>query len=323
MKDRLDFIVIGAQKCGTTSLFEYLRRHPQLCLPAGKEAPFFSHDDRWSLGWDVYVGRNFGFARPDRLWGTVTPQYMFGSVYEPGDCERLMAVDRPEAIVPERIHQHSADVKLVAVLRDPVARAQSHYRMEVMRGSESRPFDEAVTELLEPETLELTRRGPTETTSYLTTGEYGRILAPYYELFGPAQMFVCFTADLEKRAAETVRSVLRFLGVAPDVLPGNLGVRYRAAGTKRRVGRVDLYRVQESIAANGAFRAAWHALPSPMRSRTSAAFNEVAYRLELANRTPWRHDGSVMSNGTELALRRHYEHDRKLLRDLVSAEPPW
>ena len=59
MKQSLDFIVIGAQKSGTTALFEYLRHHPELYLPSGKEAPFFSHDSEWNDGWAEYVRRYF------------------------------------------------------------------------------------------------------------------------------------------------------------------------------------------------------------------------------------------------------------------------
>ena len=51
MPKGLDFIVIGAQKAGTTSLFEHLREHPKLYLPPGKERPFFSHDEVYAKGW--------------------------------------------------------------------------------------------------------------------------------------------------------------------------------------------------------------------------------------------------------------------------------
>ena len=66
MKQSLDFIVIGAQKSGTTTLFEYLRRHPELFLPSGKEAPFFSHDSEWNEGWSEYVRHYFGLAATPR-----------------------------------------------------------------------------------------------------------------------------------------------------------------------------------------------------------------------------------------------------------------
>jgi Sulfotransferase domain len=323
VKEHLDFVVIGAQKSGTTSLFEYLRRHPQLCLPAGKEAPFFSNDTPWSAGWDVYVRRNFGTASEDRLWGTVSPHYMVGSLYEPADHRSMLGAERPEAIVPQRLRQHSEDAKLIAILRDPVARAHSHHQMEAFRGAEARSFEDAVTELLRPDALAAARRVPTETTSYVTTGEYGRILAPYYELFGQGQMLVCFTSDLNSRPAAVVETVFRYLGVRSDFVPDNLDVRYRAAGTRRRAEWADLYRAQAAIARNRPVRTAWRSLPRSVRSRASSAFSGLAYRVELWNRVRGAPHGSAMSHETEFALRRHFEPDRELLRELIGTEPPW
>jgi len=61
-KDILDFIVIGAQKAGTTALFEYLRRHPELSLPPAKEVPYFSHNGRYSEDWHEYLRKAFPFS---------------------------------------------------------------------------------------------------------------------------------------------------------------------------------------------------------------------------------------------------------------------
>ncbi len=106
MKQGLDFIVIGAQKSGTTTLFEYLRGHPELYLPPGKEAPFFSHEEVWKDGWGEYVRRNFPGAGEagDRLWGTVTPHYMYGALF---DATPDLPAEKAVRIVPERIAAHS------------------------------------------------------------------------------------------------------------------------------------------------------------------------------------------------------------------------
>src|ERR1035438_1302883 len=82
MKETLDFVIVGAQKAGTTSLFEYLRRHPELSLPAGKEMPFFSDEDARGRGWDDYLRKAFAFAGPESKWGTATPQYMLGGLLD-------------------------------------------------------------------------------------------------------------------------------------------------------------------------------------------------------------------------------------------------
>ena len=82
VKNTLDFIVIGAQKAGTTSLFEYLRGHPELSLPPDKEAPFFSSEEARRRGFEDYMRKAFAFADPSSKWGTVTPQYMVGGLLE-------------------------------------------------------------------------------------------------------------------------------------------------------------------------------------------------------------------------------------------------
>src|SRR5664280_1861889 len=81
-KNTLDFIIIGAQKAGTTTLFEYLKRHPELCMPAGKEAPYFGHDDMIARGWEAYLRATFTFADPECKWGTATTHYMAGAAYD-------------------------------------------------------------------------------------------------------------------------------------------------------------------------------------------------------------------------------------------------
>jgi hypothetical protein len=66
MPERLDFIVIGAQKAGTSSLFEHLRGYPEPYLPPGTERPFFSHDDVFAAGWPKFASNTFGGLRQRR-----------------------------------------------------------------------------------------------------------------------------------------------------------------------------------------------------------------------------------------------------------------
>jgi hypothetical protein len=278
MKPAFDFIVIGAQKAGTTALHEYIRRHPEVSVPAGKEAPFYSHDSIWGAGWRPYVEKAFPFAPESTRWGVATPHYMLGSLYERVNGS-ASAAERPERIVPGRIKQHAPGAKLVAILRDPVERAYSHYRMQVLRGTEHASFADAVDELLRPETLERSRCFPTEETSYVSTGEYGRILAPYFELFGPEQVLVCFSGDLDREPGAVMRRVWSFLGVDADFVPDNLGQRYRVGGERKRAGWLDMDRLQNALAGSRPVRGAWRTLPAGARRRIDSAWNELNYRL--------------------------------------------
>ncbi len=320
MKQSLDFVVVGAQKSGTTTLFEYLRRHPAVYLPPGKEVPFFSDDEAWEGGWELYVRRYFATARDDELWGSVTPQYMYGTLSRTRDD--LTRIEQPERLVPERIASHSPGARIVAILRDPVERAYSHYRMEVMREAEHRSFDEAVDELLEPEQLERSRRRFSETEAYVTNGEFGRILSPYVELFGSDRVLVCFASDLAGEPAETFASVARFLGIDDSFRPPNLGERYRVAASRRRVRRFDLYRVQERVAASRGIRAAWRALPRRVRTRVDSTFKEAAYQVDVRNRVEGAEADGPPADAVA-RLREHYAEDREMLRALTGEDPPW
>jgi hypothetical protein len=323
MKQSLDFILIGAQKSGTTTLFEYLRRHPELYIPSGKEAPFFSHDTDWNGGWSTYARRYFALAEDAQRWGTVTPHYMYGSLSSVDDPTLLAEAGEPERLIPERIASHSPDARLIAILRDPVERAHSHFRMEVFREAETRTFAEAVDDLLTPEQLERSRRELAETTAYVTNGEYGRILAPYYELFGEERMLVCFTSDLSKAPADTVARVLRFLEVDSGFEPPNLGQRYRVAGSRRRLRRLDLNRLERRVASNRRLRSAWHALPSALRGRIDRDFKELKYQTDVRNRVVDRRPEAPYANDVEERLRRHYASDRERLAALMGGAPPW
>ncbi len=318
LKQDLDFIVIGAQKSGTTSLFEYLRRHPQLCLPSAKEVPYFSHDARYRDGWSDYLRKAFPFADPSQRWGTVTPQYMVGGLYD-------AARDSPGSdvrTVPERIRRQLPEVRLIAILRDPIERARSHHAMALMNGWDSRSFDEAIHELLSDDALQAARRLPDERTGYVVWGEYGRILEGYLDVFPREQLLVLFMADLKDRPHLVLQRVLEFLGVDATFVPDNLGTTYRPGSSARRLRWLDLKRVQAAAAENQRLRRLWHAIPEATRRRIDRQFDRTNYRMDLWNRRSDAAGSSSLLDVTS-ALRTHYDEDADRLRAIVGAAPPW
>jgi hypothetical protein len=327
MKERLDFIIVGAQKAGTTSLFEYLRRHPELSLPAGKEMPFFSDEEARRRGWGDYLRRAFAFADPSSLWGTATPQYMLGGVLDqPNPSPDGDHFD--ERTVPRRIHERVPDVRLIAILRDPVERARSHHRMISMEGIEQRSFEEAIEELLRPDALERARREPRETSGYVTWGEYGRILEGYYDVFPADQMLVLFTEELEKSPESLLGRVFEFLGVSEDFVPENVGTKYRVGGAERRVSWLGTYSslgplaMQRAVTRNSATRALWHALPKARRRQIDGLFGKLVYSLDLWNRRT-DVDTADPDSATLIRLREHFAQDQDRLAGLIGASPPW
>jgi hypothetical protein len=321
-KDVLDFIVIGAQKSGTTSLFEYLRRHPQLSLPQAKEVPYFSNELRYREDWHVYLNKAFPFSDPDCKWGTVTPQYMYGGVMNAGRRPDGSCVETDVHTVPERIRDQLPDVRLIAILRDPVQRAHSHHAMMSLNGWEERPFDQAIRELLEPAALERARRVPDENSGYVVWGEYARILSGYLEVFDSDRLLVLFTAELRNDAPAVLRRVFEFLSVDADFVPDNVGANYRQGAGARRINWLDLNRLQHRVSSSSLARGAWHALPERTRRRVDAGFDRINYQLRL-----WNRRSAVAPPSSEaeidLMLRRHYLADAQLLARLCGRTPPW
>jgi len=193
---RVEFIIIGVQKGGTTALFDYLSDEPGVSLSRAKEVHFF--DDE-SVDWSAPdYGRYHARFDPEarELHGEATPIY----VYWPNSLERIAA--------------YNPAVRLILLLRDPVERAWSHWRMEFARGAETRPFGWCIREgrarLLEAEPW-----GHHREFSYVERGFYGEQVERLYGLFDPAQVLILKSVDLRAEPNAVLGQVNRFLGLAP------------------------------------------------------------------------------------------------------------
>jgi hypothetical protein len=201
-----DFLVIGAQKAGTTALYAYLRWHPGIAGPSWKEVSFF--DRHWWRGEAWYRGQ-FPLRAGERLVGEASPSYLF----------HPLAPERARSLVP--------GAKLVALLRDPVDRAYSQYQHEVALGREPLSFEDALAaedERLvgEVERLIADPRAFSRAWwdyTYTARGRYAEQLERWLEAFPSEQLLVVRTEDLGERPAETYASILAFLGAEPHELP--------------------------------------------------------------------------------------------------------
>jgi hypothetical protein len=330
----IGFLIIGAQKAGTSSLFEYLRRHPQVHIPPEKETFFFSEDRKFRRGWDWYSETMLRNSPAEAVCGEASTAYMSGTPVS-GAFDRaqdsLPAHSEPSEthtaradVVPRRIKHFLPDVKLICVLRDPVARAFSHYQMTVMERAESRSFDEAIRDLLAPGALDEARVAPTRTNAYVVNGEYGRVLAGYLRTFPRTQLLVIFSDELAAEPAATLARAFEFIGVAPDFVPDNLHTRYRAAATKQRIPGLDLHTWRLAAARVRPARALWRALPYRIRDVLDRAFYVIGYRVGLWNaRRGTGAVGKEMSPDARRALIAHYRPDSEALSQLIGSEAPW
>jgi hypothetical protein len=297
MRGALDFAVIGAQKSGTTSLCEYLEAHPRIYVPPEKEIPFFARDYRYEKGWEWYAQEYFSDAPEDALWGTVTPQYM------------------ADPRVPQRMFETMPEIKLIALLRNPVYRAVSQYKMAVKRGMESRTLERAIEDLADGERARRARglqaSIDNEPECYLAWGEYARILGSYRSLFPEEQVLVLFSEDLEDEPREAIRSIMSFLGLPLDFTPPNLGRRYHAGGMRRRIKSIDKLRKV------GVARRLWRLLPKKRRRRLFG-------RIEKWNVVPEPPTSSVTVDPEIVAeLVDYFRPEVERLRVLLGREVPW
>lgn len=292
MKQILDFIVIGAQKAGTTSLHQYLKLHPGIALPLYKESPFFSAADYRQEAFGEFLGTHFGHADEGRLWGKVTPHYMAAH------------------LVPDRIWECLPSVRLVAILRDPVARAWSNYQMLVRREQVRESFPELVQAQTVSGALmrarELPALGRYDKDKIVVLGEYGRILRRYYELFAPEQVLVIFSEDLAETPAPTYKRVLRHIGAA-EFIPDGLHTKHHEGGTEQRFPK--LMRAAKSKPARALFRLI------PEQQRNALKFWARTNNAKSALPEPIPEEASRV-------LRHYYQEDIQALKTLTELSVP-
>jgi hypothetical protein len=323
------FLIIGAQKGGTTSLFEYLRRHPEIHMPVEKDIAFFNRPNEFRRGGEWYLTTVLRDAPPDAVCGEASTYYMSGTPY--GDliqneqrdpAESLDGGEPLEEVVPKRIKQFLPDVKLICVLRDPVARAYSHHRMMVLERAESRSFDEAIDQLLTPRAIEQARIAPTRTNNYVVNGEYGRVLGGFLRTFPRAQLMAIFSDDLAERPAQTLATLFEFIGVEPDFLPDNVNTRYRLAAEKERIPGLSLYALQANLARVRPARALWHRLPDRARIGADRTFRVMSYRVQM-----WNAQRGVSKEDISPSVRKrliaHFRPDGEELSGSLDQQIPW
>jgi hypothetical protein len=216
MKNILDFIIIGAQKSGTTTLFELLKQHKKIYLPPEKEAPFFGIKDREERGWQWYIEQFFSSANEKLWWGSITPQYM---------CYPNIA---------SKIYAMNPKIKIIAILRDPYERAFSHFLMSKRRNYDQRNFFEAIKEQCNYNSLTEARKHSTETNSYVIRGEYGRILGEYKKHFTSNNILILFTVDLESNPKKVIDQIFSFLDIE-KINPVGLGKKFYQGGSNQKI----------------------------------------------------------------------------------------
>ena len=231
-----DFLIIGAQKAGTTSLNRYLSKHPGVQRSFRKEVHYFDLNHEKGMSWYRAFfpmrGGGSGESGAVKMCGESSPYYLF----------------HPR--VPERVKSALPEVKLIVVLRDPVARAYSHYQHSKQKGYETETFEAALS--LEEERLSGTAQRFEEDPSYLSLaharysyfsrGLYLEQLLRWREHFEAGQLLVLKAEDLYQNTQSEYDRCLSFLGLPPFVLPSVKTHNKRSYGAIDADVRADLMR---------------------------------------------------------------------------------
>ena len=194
MSGRVNFMIAGAQKAGTTSIANYLREHPQIFLPSRKELHFFDDEELdWPNADLEKLHENYEKAKPEQLWGDATPITMY--------WERCA----------ERIWRYNTNMRMIIILRDPVDRAYSHWAMETKRGLETLSFEKAIH--LEQERARTALPQQDRVHSYLDRGRYSEQIRRLWRWFGEENVLVLKQETLKVDPQLTLDKICKFLSI--------------------------------------------------------------------------------------------------------------
>jgi hypothetical protein len=205
------FLIIGAQKAGTTSLYYYLRQHPSVIPAIRKEIHFFDRYYRQGEAWyramfplESKCRSSVDDGSGKAITGEATPCYLL------------------HPLAPQRVHKANPDAKLIILLRDPIERAFSQYHHEVRKGHESRTFGQALAAEEETIQRELEKIEHDEFfdsfalshSSYLTRSRYAELIKKWFRYFDRDRVLILESKELSKNTKETLEKVCDFLDLS-------------------------------------------------------------------------------------------------------------
>ena len=179
---QVDFMIIGAQKCGTTTLAQQLSQHAQICFCSIKEPGHFNRDD-WRTKLDDYHA--LYTPEPGQLCGEGSTMYTFIPEFQS---------------TYRRLHEYNPELKLIYVMRHPVERIVSNYAHRVVRSTEHNAPENVI--FADP--------------VYLNRSRYGMQLRPYLDLFGPEQILLLLFEEYIADQPTTLVRIADFLGISAD-----------------------------------------------------------------------------------------------------------
>lgn len=225
MQRKPDFFILGAAKSGTTSLYQYLAQHPSIYMPTVKEPNFLAYRHRrWNLKGPVSARRIRDVVYPD----SISDEKCYFDLFALAGAEQIVGEASPRYLYyPEAvatIAELAPAARLIVLLRDPVLRAHSHYRMN--REFNLEPIDSFEAALAaEPKRIE---KGYGWDWHYLNVSRYGAQLQRLLETFSREQIYLCTYERFIAQPQSVCEEICRFLGVS-DLFAFDFSQRHKVS----------------------------------------------------------------------------------------------
>lgn len=222
----VDFLGVGAQKSGTTTLYCILKQHPDIFIAKRKEIHFFDNDNNYAKGMDWY-NAHFSNIGDAKVIGEITPAYMF--------LEHT----------PKNIFKDLGNnIKFIFMLRNPVDRAYSNYKMELGRGNEQETFFKAI-ELENERTVQ--SQGMKKTYGYIQRGFYAKQIRNYLNYFPKENMIFIIFEEFINNPSKWSKEIFEFLGVESDIeldynIKANVSNEAQPMDSQLRIKLFNLYK---------------------------------------------------------------------------------
>jgi len=234
-----NFIIAGAKKCGTTSIYEYLKQHPQAYMTALKEPRFFAYNpadpEQVKLSFTYFPIRTF--EEYTQLFANANGAAAIGEA-SPMYISSPFALQQIRATIPQ--------VKLIFCLRQPVERAYSLYLMRVRHSLEQRPPYQAFA----------------EDTKRWTRFNYYQMLKPWFDHFDHSQIKVILYEDFQADSLHTMQDIFRFLEIDSTFNP-DVKQKHGVGGVPKNK---PLHRILTAIRKSRYKKLFGHYLPAGVRS---------------------------------------------------------
>ncbi|MFW9875274.1 MAG: sulfotransferase [Candidatus Thorarchaeota archaeon] len=279
------FFLIGAAKAGTSSFYHYLKQHPQVYFPKSKEPCYFNDDNNYKLGIQSYLDTHYKKAGGYAARGDATPM-----------------LHRPEKVIP-RLKDvfNKRDVRFIVILRDPVARAWSHYWHRNRTYFEKESFESALE--LEEKRIRINKD---EWCGYFRDGLYAQQLERWFSAFSKDRFLIFLYEDILKDSTSVINKIFSFISVDP-VCEVDTTRHENTAGKPRSEWIMKLLSTKSLLG-----EPARMFVPRHLRKRIKTYLRSINMRSGDTN--------PKMPAHIEMSLRKRYKNDIQMLSTIIDRD---